>query len=96
LPHESSIPLFNRCIAQLDTSKAATRPGVFGDRPLVVVGNSTLAASDDYLKVQRALLVLSRSATSMTAATNGHDAPLDDPETIVRGIRRVVDDMRKR
>ena len=44
---ESSIPLFNRCIDQLEKSKA-NRPGALGDRPLVVIGNMTLAGSEDY------------------------------------------------
>ena len=95
LPHKSSIPFFDSCIAQLGTS-TATRPGALGNRPLVIIGNSALAASDDYRKVQSALLALSRNATSMTAATYGHDMPLDDPESIVRAIKKVVDDIRKR
>jgi pimeloyl-ACP methyl ester carboxylesterase len=86
LPHESSIPLFDRCIAQLDTSTAARRPGAFGNRPLIVLGNASLAASDDYRKVQSELLALSRSGTSMTAATYGHDTPLDI--SLVRAIKR--------
>lgn len=95
LSHESSIPLFNRCIAQLDTSKA-NRPGALGNRPLVVIGNMTLVGSEDYLSAQSRLLALSKHSTSMVSATTAHQAPLDDPGTIVRAVKLVVDESRKR
>jgi hypothetical protein len=74
----------------------ATRPGALGSRPLGVIGSTTLAASEDYRKFESALLALSRTATSMTATTAGHDTPLEDPETIVRAIGNVIDQVRKR
>ena len=93
LSHESSIPLFNRCIAQLDTSKA-NRPGALGNRPLVVIGNITLAGSEDYMSAQSRLLALSRHSRALVSATTAHQAPLDDPGTIVRAITQVVDEIR--
>jgi pimeloyl-ACP methyl ester carboxylesterase len=95
LPHESSIPLFDRCIAQLDTSKAS-RPGALGDRPLIVIGNATLAGSEDYVRAQSRFLALSRRARAMISPTTAHQMPLDDPGTIVRAVKQVVDDIRKR
>jgi pimeloyl-ACP methyl ester carboxylesterase len=95
LPHASSVPFFNQCISQLDTSKAG-RPGALGNRPLIVIASSTLAASTDYRKVQSTLLALSQAATSMDAATSGHDTPLDDPATIVRAITKIVAQIRRR
>lgn len=95
LSHQSSIPLFNQCIAQLDTSKA-NRPGALGSRPLVVIANGTLAGSEDYSSAQSRLLALSRRARAMVSSTTGHQAPLDDPETIIRAVRQVVDELRKR
>jgi hypothetical protein len=80
---------------QLQASKA-NRPGALGNRPIVVIGNMTLAGSEDYLSAQSRLLALSRQSRVMTSATNAHQAPLDDPGTIVRAIRQVVDETRKR
>jgi pimeloyl-ACP methyl ester carboxylesterase len=94
LPHESSIPLFNRCIEQLNTSRA-NRPGALGSRPLAVIANMTLAGSEDYVSAQSRLLALSQHSKAMISATTAHQAPLDDPGTIVRAIRQVVDDIRK-
>jgi hypothetical protein len=45
--------------------------------------------------VQAKLLALSRRGTAMTAATYGHETPMDDPQSLVRAIRSVVDDVRK-
>jgi len=95
LSHESSIPLFNRCIAQLDTSRA-NRPGALGNRPLVVIGNMTLAGSEDYLSTQSRLLALSRHSRAMISATTAHQAPLDDPGTIIRAVKQLVDEIRRR
>lgn len=95
LPHESSIPLFNQCIAQLDTPRA-NRPGALGNRPLVVIGNMTLTGSEDYMNAQARLLALSQHARAMTSATTAHQAPLDDPGTIVRAVKQVVDELRGR
>jgi pimeloyl-ACP methyl ester carboxylesterase len=95
LSRESSIPLFNRCIEQLDTSRA-NRPGALGKRPLIVIGNMTLTGSEDYLSAQSRLLALSRHSRAMISATTAHQAPLDDPGTILRAIKDVVADIRKR
>jgi hypothetical protein len=95
LSHESSIPLFNRCIEQLNTSRA-NRPGALGNRPLVVIGNMTLVGSEDYLSAQSRLLALSQHSRAIISATTAHQAPLDDPGTIVRAVKQVVDEIRKR
>ena len=56
----------------------------------------TLAGSEDYVSAQSRLLALSQHSSAMVSATAAHQAPLDDPGTIVRAIKQVVDEIRKR
>ncbi|HEY3840265.1 MAG TPA: hypothetical protein VGL72_27015 [Bryobacteraceae bacterium] len=74
---------------------AAARPGILGQRPLIVVANTTLAASEDYLAAQAALLALSRISQPLVASTSTHAVPMESPATIVEAIRRVVEAIRR-
>ena len=56
----------------------------------------TLVNSEDYMRAQTRLLGLSKRSMAMISATTAHQAPLDDPATIIRAIKLVVDEIRKR
>jgi len=76
---------FDGCIAG-----AAKTTISLGRKPLIIVSNPFMAASDDYLRVQADLLALSHNSKAMIAPHSGHGIPMEDPEVLVQAIREVV------
>jgi pimeloyl-ACP methyl ester carboxylesterase len=65
-----------------------------GAMPLVVV--STANNSSNYGDLQTRLLALSKNSWQMVAKRSFHSVEIDQPEVVVRAIRRVVEAARKK
>jgi len=91
----SAIPFYNQCIAEVGKT-TVVRPDPLGSKPLVVVADGYMAASEDYQTAQAGLLGLSHNSKAMVAPNSGHDVPMEDADVLVRAIREVVDAIRMR
>lgn len=85
----AEIAFFNRCIAEVE-KRPLPASSSLGSKPLVVVADESLTASEDYQTKQTSLLALSRNSSAMVAPNSSHSVPIDAPEVIVQAIRQVV------
>jgi pimeloyl-ACP methyl ester carboxylesterase len=84
----SSIPFFDRCIAEVAEMPPAANPS--NQMPLIIIADTALAGSANYQRAQNGLLALSRNSKALIARTNSHQVPIEDPAVIVEAIRQVV------
>jgi pimeloyl-ACP methyl ester carboxylesterase len=92
-----------------DTQSQARDTGALNDLPLIVItanhqawmsrvpaGVDRATYNSEWLELQRKLLALSSRSTQMFADKSSHYVPFDQPETVVDGVRRVLDTIRTR
>lgn len=80
------------CESAAETLAAAE--GGYGDLPLVTISSTN--PGNHRMRQQDALAGLSTGGRHVIAANSGHWVPLDEPELVIRVIREMVDDLRRR
>ncbi|MBI4478256.1 MAG: hypothetical protein HY654_13865, partial [Acidobacteria bacterium] len=87
---------FDALGSQIETIRQSAREaleaGSFGQVPLIVV--SATNPHPHHVMMQERLAQMSPYGRRLVASDSGHWVPLDDPETVVRAVREVVDRVR--
>lgn len=81
------------CFSQIG-SEIGGRAYPLGDMPLAVI--STPNEAPGYRELQAKLVALSRSSEQVVAENSSHMVPIDEPEVIIKAIRKIVEEGRRR
>jgi hypothetical protein len=84
-------------LAQLRTERTRTAHPL-GDLPLIVVsrgqqespGPTGHPAEEEHQQEQAAFARLSRAGALVSAAKSGHHVPIEEPESVIQAIRRMI------